>query len=72
MKPIVPSATLQLLIEAIGLAGIVVFLMSRSPQISAIQAPAIVLVEAKRSDLRSGFGAKFDAGFDGLSVVASR
>ena len=42
--------------EAIGLTGIVDFLISRSPQISVIEAPAIVLVEAKRSDLRSGFG----------------
>jgi tetrahydromethanopterin S-methyltransferase subunit E len=42
--------------EAAGLTGIVDFLMSRSPQISAIQAPAIVVVEAKKADLRSGFG----------------
>ena len=32
------------------------FLISRSTQVGAIQAPAIVLVKAKRSDLRSGFG----------------
>jgi hypothetical protein len=42
--------------ESVGLTGIVDFLMSRSPQVSAIQAPAVVLVEAKRADLRSGFG----------------
>ncbi len=42
--------------ESVGLTGIVDFLMSRSPQISAIQAPAIVVVEAKKADLRSGFG----------------
>ncbi len=42
--------------ESIGLNGIVDFLVSRSPQITTIQAPAVVIVEAKKADIRSGMG----------------
>lgn len=41
---------------AIGLNGVVDFLISRSTQVIAIQAPAIVIVEAKKADLKTGYG----------------
>lgn len=39
-----------------GLSGVCDFLISRSPEQLAIEAPAIVIVEAKKSDLKSGIG----------------
>lgn len=42
--------------EAQGLNGIVDFLVSRSPIISAIQAPVAVIVEAKKADITTGLG----------------
>ena len=42
--------------EAQGLNGIVDFLVSRSPIISAIQAPVAVIVEAKKADITMGLG----------------
>ncbi|MDJ0734489.1 MAG: hypothetical protein QNJ47_10525 [Nostocaceae cyanobacterium] len=42
--------------EASGLNGICDFLLSRSPEVLEIEAPAIVIVEAKKADLRTGFG----------------
>ncbi len=42
--------------EAVGLNGICDFLLSRSPEVLEIEAPAIVIVEAKKADLRTGFG----------------
>ena len=42
--------------ETVGLNGICDFLLSRSPEVLEIEAPAIVIVEAKKADLRTGFG----------------
>lgn len=42
--------------ETVGLNGIVDFLFSRSPEVLEIEAPAVVIVEAKKADLRTGFG----------------
>ncbi|MGH2414584.1 MAG: hypothetical protein ACRDEA_13055 [Microcystaceae cyanobacterium] len=42
--------------EAVGLNGVCDFLLSRSPEVLEIEAPAIVIVEAKKADLRTGFG----------------
>ena len=42
--------------EAIGLNGICDFLLTRSPEVLEIEAPAIVIVEAKKTDLKTGFG----------------
>jgi hypothetical protein len=42
--------------ESIGLNGIVDFLLSRSPELLILEAPVIVLVEAKEADLRTGLG----------------
>jgi len=42
--------------ESIGLNGIVDFLLSRSPEVLILEAPVIVLVEAKKADLRTGLG----------------
>ena len=42
--------------ETVGLNGIVDFLISRSPIISTIMAPAAVIVEAKKADIKSGYG----------------
>lgn len=42
--------------ETVGLNGIVDFLISRSPIISTIEAPAAVIVEAKKADIKSGYG----------------
>jgi len=40
----------------VGLNGVCDFLVSRSPEQLVIEAPAIVIVEAKKSDLKSGVG----------------
>lgn len=40
----------------LGLNGVCDFLISRSPEQLAVEAPAIVVVEAKKSDLKSGTG----------------
>jgi hypothetical protein len=42
--------------ESAGLNGVCDFLLSRSPEILEIEAPAVVIVEAKKADLRVGFG----------------
>lgn len=42
--------------ETVGLNGMCDFLLSRSPEILEIEAPVIVIVEAKKADLRTGFG----------------
>lgn len=42
--------------ETVGFNGIVDFLFSRSPEVLEIEAPAVVIVEAKKADLRTGFG----------------
>lgn len=42
--------------ETRGLSGIVDFLLSRSPLVSTIEAPATVIVEAKKADLATGLG----------------
>ncbi|MBA3921724.1 MAG: hypothetical protein H0X31_08510 [Nostocaceae cyanobacterium] len=42
--------------ETVGLNGMCDFLLSRSPEVLEIEAPAIVIVEAKKADLRTGFG----------------
>ncbi|MEO1401174.1 MAG: hypothetical protein AAFV72_07915 [Cyanobacteria bacterium J06635_1] len=42
--------------DALGLNGVCDFLISRSPEQLFIQAPAVVIVEAKKSDLKSGLG----------------
>lgn len=41
---------------ALGLNGVCDFLISRSPEQLAIEAPAIVIVEAKQADLKTGIG----------------
>lgn len=41
---------------SVGLNGICDFLISRSPEQLTVEAPAIVVVEAKKSDLKSGLG----------------
>lgn len=40
----------------VGLNGVCDFLISRSPEQLTVEAPAIVVVEAKKSDLKSGLG----------------
>jgi hypothetical protein len=40
----------------IGLNGIVDFLLCRSTSILVLQAPAVMLVEAKKADISSGYG----------------
>jgi hypothetical protein len=42
--------------ESQGLNGVCDFLMTRSTQVLEIEAPAIVIIEAKKTDLKSGFG----------------
>jgi len=42
--------------ETVGLNGICDFLLSQSPEILEIESPVIVIVEAKKADLRTGFG----------------
>ena len=39
-----------------GLNGVCDFLISRSPELLEIEAPAIVIVEAKKADLKTGMG----------------
>lgn len=39
-----------------GLNGVCDFLISRSPEQLTVEAPAIVIVEAKKSDIKSGIG----------------
>ncbi|MCA1993690.1 MAG: hypothetical protein LDL41_16845 [Coleofasciculus sp. S288] len=41
---------------AVGLSGVCDFLISRSPELLEIEAPAVVIVEAKKADLKSGIG----------------
>ncbi|MDZ7960873.1 MAG: hypothetical protein RMY34_23840 [Aulosira sp. DedQUE10] len=41
---------------SIGLNGVCDFLISRSPEQLTVEAPAIVIVEAKKSDLKAGLG----------------
>ena len=41
---------------SVGLNGVCDFLISRSPEQLTVEAPAIVVVEAKKSDLKSGLG----------------
>lgn len=42
--------------ESIGLNGICDFLLTRSPEVLEIEAPAVIIVEAKKTDLKMGFG----------------
>jgi hypothetical protein len=42
--------------SSVGLNGVCDFLISRSPEQLLIEAPAIVVVEAKREDLNGGLG----------------
>lgn len=42
--------------DSIGLNGLVDFLLSRSPLVLEIQAPVTIIVEAKKADLKSGYG----------------
>jgi hypothetical protein len=42
--------------SAIGLSGVCDFLISRSPEQFDIEAPAVVIVEAKRDNLNIGLG----------------
>jgi hypothetical protein len=42
--------------EEAGLSGVCDFLISRSPEMLTIEAPAVIIVEAKRSDLKVGLG----------------
>jgi len=39
-----------------GLSGICDFLISRSPELLDIEAPAVIIVEAKKADLKTGLG----------------
>ncbi len=42
--------------ESVGLNGICDFLLTRSSEVLEIEAPAVVIVEAKKTDLKSGLG----------------
>jgi hypothetical protein len=42
--------------ETLGLNGSCDFLLSRSPELLEIEAPAVIIVEAKKADIRTGFG----------------
>lgn len=42
--------------ESLGLNGRCDFLLSRSSEMLAIEAPAVVIIEAKQADLKTGFG----------------
>jgi len=42
--------------ESVGLNGICDFILTQSPEVLEIEAPAVVIVEAKRTDLKSGLG----------------
>ncbi|MEH2125287.1 hypothetical protein [Nostoc sp.] len=43
-------------VPELGLSGVCDFLISRSPEQIFIEAPAIVIIEAKKGDLKSGLG----------------
>ncbi|ALF54926.1 hypothetical protein ACX27_22235 [Nostoc piscinale CENA21] len=43
-------------VPALGLTGVCDFLLSRSPEQLEIEAPAVVIIEAKKADLNSGIG----------------
>ena len=42
--------------ESVGLNGICDFLLTRSTEVLEIEAPAVVVVETKKTDLKTGFG----------------
>ncbi|MEB3336761.1 MAG: hypothetical protein VKJ46_04810, partial [Leptolyngbyaceae bacterium] len=42
--------------EAIGLNGICDFLLTRSTEVLEIEAPTVVIIEAKKTDLKMGLG----------------
>lgn len=42
--------------ESVGLNGICDFLLTRSTEVLEIEAPVVVVVEAKKTDLKTGFG----------------
>lgn len=42
--------------ESLGLNGVCDFLLSQSPELLAIEAPVLVIVEAKKADLTIGLG----------------
>ncbi|MBE9205836.1 hypothetical protein IQ244_04770 [Nostoc sp. LEGE 06077] len=42
--------------ESVGLNGMCDFLLSKSPEVLEIEAPVVVILEAKKADLRTGFG----------------
>ncbi len=42
--------------ESVGLNGICDFLLTRSTQVLEIEAPVVVVVEAKKTELKTGFG----------------
>ncbi|MCP2729828.1 hypothetical protein [Limnofasciculus baicalensis] len=42
--------------ESVGLNGVCDFLLTRSTEVLEIEAPAVVIVEAKKTDLKLGFG----------------
>ncbi|MGB3507683.1 MAG: hypothetical protein WBA93_00220 [Microcoleaceae cyanobacterium] len=42
--------------ESVGLNGVCDFLLTRSTEVLEIEAPAVVVVEAKKTDLKTGFG----------------
>lgn len=42
--------------ESIGLNGVCDFLFTRSTEVLEIEAPAVIIVEAKKTDLKLGFG----------------
>lgn len=42
--------------DSVGLNGLVDFLLSRSPLVLEIQEPVAIIVEAKKADLKSGYG----------------
>ncbi len=58
--------------ESIGLNGKCDFLLSRSPEVLEIEAPAIVIVEAKKADLRIGFGETHSAVSVSVPLLAKR
>jgi len=42
--------------ESVGLNGLCDFLLTRSKEVLEIEAPAVIIVEAKKTDLKLGFG----------------
>ena len=42
--------------ESVGLNGICDFLLTRSPKVLTLEAPVIIVTEAKKAELSSGFG----------------